>query len=63
MSTETIEQVVKRRFRHLSDQQLIDKANRAPDFGWDDEGCELHRRHEEEGLRYEMDENKLKIIR
>jgi len=53
---------MKKIFQHLTNQQLINKANAAPDFGWDDEGQELARRKKEEGLMYKMVGNTLKLI-
>ena len=38
------EKYCKQKFRHLSNKQLIDRANSLPDFKWDDEGVELRRR-------------------
>ena len=49
----TIQQICQAKFRHLSNQQLVDKINRAPDFGWDDEGVELSRRIKSENLEVE----------
>ncbi|MFA6082739.1 hypothetical protein [Mucilaginibacter sp.] len=34
----------KRKFKHLSNKELIKRANSLPDFQWDDEGSELTRR-------------------
>ena len=39
-----LEKLIKNKFSHLSNAQLVAKINRAPDFGWDDEGYELERR-------------------
>lgn len=61
-TVETIDQVVKRKFRHLSDEDLIRRANQAPDFGWDDEACEIDRRMRETGLKCEMQGNSIVII-
>ena len=35
---------IKRKFKHLSNKKLIQRANSLPDFKWDDEGSELRRR-------------------
>jgi len=35
---------VKKKFKHLSNKDLIKRANSKPDFKWDDEGTELIRR-------------------
>ena len=39
-----LEKLCKKRFYGLSNEDLVNKINRAPDFGWDDEGVELQRR-------------------
>lgn len=60
---ETIDEFCKKKFKHLSNEQLIQRANRAPDFKWDDEGCEIERRMKEDPtLKIEMQGNKLVII-
>jgi hypothetical protein len=38
------EKFTKRRFKGLSNKELVDRANGLPDFKWDDEGTELKRR-------------------
>lgn len=58
---ESIEDICKRKFRHLSDRQLIARANAAPDFGWDDEEVEICRRVKENGLKVKMERNTLVI--
>lgn len=58
----TIDQIVKRKFRHLTDQELINRANAAADFCWDDEGAEIDRRRRESGLKCEMQGNKIVIV-
>ncbi|WP_160370499.1 hypothetical protein [Sphingobacterium humi] len=40
-----IEKLCKERFKHLTNAQLVARVNSLPDFGWDDEGVELQRRH------------------
>ena len=35
----------------LSDEELIRRANACPDFGWDDEGAEISKRMEHNGLK------------
>lgn len=62
MITETIEDIVKEKFKNLSDTELIRRANAAPDFGWDDEECEIHRRIKENGLKVEMQGNSIVIL-
>lgn len=62
MKEESLDTIIKRKFRHLSDQQLIDRANRALDFGWDDEGYEIERRRRECGLNCEMQGNRIVIL-
>jgi hypothetical protein len=62
MKTLTIDQIVKRKFRHLTDQELINKANAAADFCWDDEGAEIDRRRRENGLKCEMVGSRIEII-
>jgi len=58
-----LERVIKNKFKHLSNQELINKANRAADFGWDDEAYELNRRGLADPLfKYEMLGNKIVII-
>lgn len=46
----SLEDIVKEKFKHLSMDELIARIHRAADFGWDDEGVELSRRCEEQGL-------------
>lgn len=59
---ETIDQMVKRKFRGVSDQELIRRANAAADFCWDDEGAEIDRRTRETRLKVEMQGNTLVIL-
>lgn len=40
----TLDEVIEDKFRGVSDTELIRRIERAPDFGWDDEGYELNRR-------------------
>lgn len=51
-------------FSYLSNQQLVDKINRAPDFGYDDEEAELVRRIEKSNgkMRVEMQGNTAVLI-
>ncbi len=58
----TIDEKVKL-IRSLSDQELINRANAAPDFGWDDEGAEIDRRMKQNGLKVEMQGNRIVIIK
>lgn len=55
----------KKRFRHLSNDQLVQKANKALDFNWDDEGHELGRRKRESNGEFDwiMDGNSILIIK
>lgn len=55
----TLDQLTKKRFKNLSDQQLINRINKTPDFGWDDEGHELGRRN----LSVERQNDNLVIIK
>lgn len=58
-----LEQYCKKEFRHLSNQQLVERINSLPDFGWDDEGEELTRRIKENPtLKVEMKGNTLIIL-
>jgi hypothetical protein len=54
--------VSERTLRRMSNQQLIDRVNQAPDFGWDDECVELCRRRKEKGLRWEIQGNTAIIL-
>ncbi|WP_186292677.1 hypothetical protein [Mucilaginibacter corticis] len=60
-----IESYVKEKFKHLSNQGLIDRANALPNFKWDDEGAELVRRQRVSGFAfdYTMQRNTLIILR
>jgi hypothetical protein len=58
----TLREEIKKKFARLNDQQLIDRANKAPDFGWDDEAFEIERRHTENGLQVQMQGNRLVIM-
>ncbi|MDE3183195.1 MAG: hypothetical protein KGM16_07235 [Bacteroidota bacterium] len=40
-----LERFCRERFQHLTNAQLVARVNNLPDFGWDDEGIELQRRH------------------
>ena len=59
-----VQVLCKKKFRNYSNQALIDRANAAEDFQWDDEGCEISRRrdHSEGKLIIKMQGNKLAII-
>lgn len=39
-----LEKAIKPKFYGISNKDLVRRINQAPDFGWDDEGCELERR-------------------
>lgn len=60
-----LEQACFEKLGHLSNQQLVNKINRAPDFGWDDEGVELDRRIKASGgkLEVKMNRNTLLIVK
>lgn len=55
----------KERFKRYSNERLIARANRLPDFKWDDEGVELQRRRllSNGAFRYEMRGNTLVILK
>lgn len=60
---ETLDQCTERKFKHLSNQKLIDRANAAPDFKWDDEGHEIGRRMKADPFfKCEMQGNRIVII-
>lgn len=50
--SESLHEQVEARFAHLSDEALINRMNRAPDFGYDDEEVELTRRLKLGGLAW-----------
>lgn len=58
-----METIIKK-FKSLSNQELINRANRAADFCWDDEGWELERRKEASNgkFNYKMEGNKIVIV-
>lgn len=58
----TIDQKVKL-IKSLNNEDLIRRANAAADFCWDDEGAEIERRMTENGLKVEMQGNRLVIIK
>ena len=59
----TLEQIIKAKFLHVSNEELVKRANKAPDFGWDDEEYEMVRRMKETpNVRFEMVGNKIQII-
>lgn len=47
-----LEKSVAAKFAHLSDEALMDRMNRAPDLGYDDEEVELTRRLKLNGLTW-----------
>ena len=47
-----LENEIQAKFAHLSDERLISRMNRAPDFGYDDEEVELTRRLKLGGLAW-----------
>jgi hypothetical protein len=58
------EQQVRQRFKRYTNAALIKRANRLPDFKWDDEGLELQRRFRvaNGAFIYEMQGNTLVIL-
>jgi hypothetical protein len=56
---------VKRKFKHLTNAQLVKRANGLPDFKWDDEDLELRRRSllSNGAFVYRMKGNALEIIK
>jgi len=60
-----LEQACFEKLGHLTNQQLVNWINRAPDFGWDDEGVELDRRIKAANgkLEVEMQRNTLVILK
>ncbi|MGF7079640.1 hypothetical protein [Mucilaginibacter sp. UYCu711] len=60
-----LETDIKQQFKHLSNEELINRTNVLPDFKWDDEGVELQRRRRVSGCTfdYEMRGNTLIILR
>ena len=58
-----LKEIIIEKFKNYSDQQLVDKANRSPDFRWDDEGYEIERRSKENGLKCEMQGDKIVILK
>lgn len=60
-----IEKEVKRKFKHLSNIELVKRANSLPDFMWDDEECEIYRWVKKSGGKFEvkMQGNELVILR
>lgn len=40
----TLDEIIQKKFRHLSNRALVSRINGLPDFKWDDEGYELSRR-------------------
>lgn len=57
-----IEKAVKVKFYGVSNEDLVRRANNAPDFGWDDEGCEISRRRRKGVLNCQMQGNTIVII-
>ena len=47
-----LEQDIQAKFGHLSDERLMERMNKAPDFGYDDEEVELTRRLKLGGLAW-----------
>ncbi|KUM38983.1 hypothetical protein [Arthrobacter sp. EpRS71] len=41
---ERLSKQIEEKFQHLTDDELIDRINKAPDFDYDDEAVELNRR-------------------
>jgi len=64
--TETqLEKIIKPKFYGVSNVELVRRINEAPDFGWDDEGCELSRRMKMSEGKFvcKMNYNTLEIIK
>lgn len=63
--SQEIADIVRKKFRHLSNQQLVDRANELPDFQWDDEETELARRIKDSNgkLEIKMIGSQLKIMK
>lgn len=51
------------RLAHLTNEELVRRANAAPDFGWDDEGEEISHRMDEGRLNVEMRGNRMIILK
>ncbi|QTE44442.1 MULTISPECIES: hypothetical protein [Mucilaginibacter] len=64
LETET-ELFTKRKFRDVSNKELVKRINGLPDFKWDDEGVELHRRSllSNGAFIYKMQGNTLIILK
>lgn len=64
MKNSTIQQKCKKMFRHLSNEELINRINSLPDFQYDNESIELNRRIEASNgsLKVKMNGNVLEII-
>lgn len=62
---ESLETIIKRKFKNLSNKALVNRINRAPDFGWDDEGFEIERRVKASNgkLQIKMNGNTLEILK
>lgn len=60
-----IEKFCRERFKHLTNAQLVARVNGLPDFGWDDEGVELQRRHKVSNgaFDYEFKGNTMVILK
>lgn len=56
--TLSLDNEIKAKFKHLSNQKLIDRINKLPDFKYDDEMYEVNRR----GLKVRMNVNTLELI-
>lgn len=41
---ESLDTIIERKFKSFTNARLIARANRLPDFKWDDEEFEVHRR-------------------
>ena len=59
-----LEKICKEKFRHLNNQQLVQRINQAKDFCYDDESIELNRRIEASNgeFKVKMNYNTLEII-
>lgn len=59
-----LEKDIKKKFKNLSNEELVQRANSLPDFKWDDEEVEISRRMKVSNGKFkvEMVGNQLKII-
>lgn len=58
-----LDEVIATEFAHMTDEALIRRMERAPDFGYDDECWELNRRLGAVGLTWMWEGNKVKVYK